>query len=144
MRLDLGDAHARQGEIDDALTDFRLARRIYPNLRIPADTWYTLCWNAVLNGRAAAVVGEACHNAVALKPDDVDKIDARGLAYALTGHRTEAIADFTVYVRNDRVREPEKALRRLWIQRLRAGTKDPVPRSELDELGKEEDSSASD
>jgi tetratricopeptide (TPR) repeat protein len=132
-RIGLGLEHAAQGQIDEALSDFREARKIYPNLQISANDWNSLCWDASLHDRASAVVDDACQNAVALDPNNIEALDSRGLALALNGQRQQAISDWTVYVNSRTVPEDRKVLRRRWIERLRVG-ENPLSAQELNHL----------
>src|SRR5262249_17488061 len=56
-----------------------------------------ICWRGSLDGSAARVL-PVCERAVALLPERPETRDSRGLARALTGNATGAIAGFTAYI----------------------------------------------
>jgi tetratricopeptide (TPR) repeat protein len=111
------------GQPDAAIAAYARARQIDSSLGgASANTLNDLCRRGSLAGRAAAIL-DACERAVALAPDDGGIRDSRGLARALTGDTSGAIADFQAFIvwapqhdQGDRV-----AQRQDWIAALKAG-----------------------
>jgi hypothetical protein len=64
---------------------------------VMADHWNSLCWFGSLQGYASLVI-DACENALILSPNNVNYMDSRGLARALTGDIEGAISDFNAYL----------------------------------------------
>ena len=95
--VDQGLELARQGAIPKAMAAFSEAQASDPNLAIDSDSWNSLCWDGSLWGFATDVMA-ACEQAVALEPDNGDKLDSRGLARALAGDYPGAIQDFQGFV----------------------------------------------
>lgn len=85
-----------------------------------------------LRGRAANVMF-ACERAVELAPSVGSIRDSRGLARALTGDRSGAIADFAFFVEQLRPGHPTRVEREAWIVALRAG-RDPFTPAVLERL----------
>jgi hypothetical protein len=78
-----------------------------------------LCWAGALTGRAAKVL-PFCERAVGRQPNDINILDSRGLALALTGERERAIADLSLSAEQHEelgIRE----LRRQWASTLNGG-----------------------
>ncbi|OLT61943.1 hypothetical protein [Moorena bouillonii] len=125
-KVEQGEQLAKQGEITKALSLYKEAQQLDPNLEINANYWHEICWFGSLHGYAAEVI-DACEKAVAKASKNVlfYKIKARfkqsrGLARALTGDTAGAISDFQAIVDwtgNDKW----KAERQKWIDELRAG-----------------------
>ena len=80
-----------------------------------------MCWEASKAGLAAAVVDGACEHAVKLSYDSPPVVDSRGLARALTGRTTGAIADFEIFANHSDSDAQERNQRRRWIAELKAG-----------------------
>ncbi len=108
-----------QGQIEPAISLFNEARVVNPFFQIGANAWNQLCWYGSLRGHAADVL-EACDTAVSLAPDNMNILDSRGVARALTGDTVGAIDDFKVFVEqtDDEVR---KFQRQAWIDALKNG-----------------------
>lgn len=79
-----------------------------------------ICWTGSIEGYAQ-LVAPACDHAVALRPDNGDYRDSRGVARVVTGDYEGAIEDFEFYVESaqhlGRVRR-NLDMRRDWIERL--------------------------
>jgi hypothetical protein len=118
-RISAGRKYAQEGRITEAFTEFREARRKDPNLAIPAEAWYDLCWNAAIRNHAAEVVNDACESAVALAPGNAQYLEARGVAKALTGRAGDAVDDFVPPTSFGT--DKHKEMRPGWIESLRAG-----------------------
>lgn len=108
-----------QGQIEPAISLFNEARVVNPFFQIGANAWNQLCWYGSLRGYAADVL-EACDTAVSLAPENLNILDSRGLARALTGDTAGAIDDFKAFVEqtDDEVR---KFQRQGWIDSLNDG-----------------------
>jgi WD40 repeat protein len=90
---------------------------------IPARSWGRLCRAGTLAG-AAAAVGGACDQAVALDPDDGLLRDRRALNRALRGDLGGAHSDLQAYIAWARAQaqdEEQIALREQWAAALAAG-----------------------
>ena len=117
-KLYKGRSFVKEGKVKEAIASYQKAEKIDPT-QISASYWNKLCWYGSLYKKAADVMF-ACEKAVALNPKEVNIIDSRGLARALTGDIEGAIADFQVYV-NWTSNEEKKAQRQEWIKALQAG-----------------------
>jgi hypothetical protein len=62
----------------------------------------------------------ACERAVALKPEEWNFQDSRGVARAMTGNITGAIEDFQTFIEGTENHE-RKSRRQRWVDELRAG-----------------------
>jgi tetratricopeptide (TPR) repeat protein len=123
-----GTRLARSGYIDQALAAFKAAQEFDPELKISPTDLNSLCWWGSLYGHAAQVL-EDCETAVTLYPENWQIRDSRGVARALTGHPTEAIQDFEVFIAN--MQDPAlRSQRQRWVDALRAG-KNPLTTEEL-------------
>ncbi|NEO39033.1 MAG: hypothetical protein F6J90_22915 [Moorea sp. SIOASIH] len=130
-KFEQGEQLARQGEVTKALSLYKEAQKLDPNLEISAYSWNQICWFGSLHGYAADVM-DACEKAVAKEPEDRRILDSRGLARALTGDTAGAISDFQAFV--DWTDDDElKAKRQKWIDELRAG-KNPFTEEVLESL----------
>ncbi|NEO17526.1 MULTISPECIES: hypothetical protein [unclassified Moorena] len=118
-KVEQGEELAIQGEVTKALSLYKEAQQLDPNLEIDANSWNYICWFGSLHGYAADVM-DACEKAVAKEPEHSGILDSRGLARALTGDTPGAISDFQAFV--DWIDDDElKAQRQEWIDELRAG-----------------------
>ncbi|NEO75025.1 hypothetical protein [Moorena sp. SIO4G3] len=114
-----GKQLAKEGKLTKALSLYKEAQELDPNLDISAYDWNKICWFGSLHGYAADVM-DACEKAVAKEPEEGYILDSRGLARALTGDTAGAISDFQAFVdwtNNDK----SKPQRQKWIDELRAG-----------------------
>jgi hypothetical protein len=128
-RLETGLKSAAAGQIESALADFNEARRIDPNIPITAAQWNGLCWSGSVHRQEKLVVDGACETAVTLDTQNIEYLDSRGLARALTGRNKEAIADLTRFVQGT-ANLDKRAQREKWIKALRAG-KNPFTEAEM-------------
>ncbi|HEY9751328.1 MAG TPA: tetratricopeptide repeat protein, partial [Coleofasciculaceae cyanobacterium] len=122
---------AQKGKIDNALTTLQQLQQQFPTYQVTADTWNSLCWDGSTYNQAAKVLF-ACDKAVALDPKNAEYIDSRGLARALTGNISGAIADFTTFIKATDNAE-RKAQRQAWVRDLQAG-KNPFTAAVLKSL----------
>lgn len=83
----------------EALAAFNQAQQLYPDISISSDLLNDLCWQGSFQGGATAVIA-ICGQAVSLAPESASIRDSRGLARALTGDMSGAIADFQFFVEN--------------------------------------------
>ncbi len=90
-----GERLAREGDIKAALAAYDEALKRNPNIKIPAASWNTLCWNGSLYNSASQVIF-ACDNAVKLEPDNLDIRQNRSIAKALIGDSNGAISEFEI------------------------------------------------
>jgi WD40 repeat protein len=118
------------GEIEPAIVILSNAGAIELELA-DVDTFNRTCWFGSIYGYEEDVL-EYCEQAVALAPTEAAFIDSRGLARALTGDYSGAVADFQYFV--DNYDDPELVnQRREWIEALKAG-KDPFTTEVLEML----------
>ncbi|NEQ88874.1 MAG: hypothetical protein F6K26_56030, partial [Moorea sp. SIO2I5] len=118
-KVEQGANLAKQGELTKALSLYKEAQQLDPNLKIYAYYWNYICWFGSLHGYAADVI-DTCEKAAAKEPGFLDILNSRGLARALTGDTAGAISDFQAYVdwiENDKL----KAKVQKWIDELGAG-----------------------
>ena len=120
--LERGAEIAEQGKIEEAIGAYAQAREFDEALQISAIQFNQLCWWGSLWGYAAKVM-EACGNAVRLDPEAGENRDSRGVARALTGDFTGAMADFQYYVDWAPRNEAQEYVpeRQSWIEALEAG-----------------------
>jgi hypothetical protein len=125
----------REGSIQPAIEKFVAVQALEPPLNYTLDevlnSWDSLCWEGSLQGYAAEVMF-ACEEAAVLEPKNIYILDSRGLARALTGDISGAIADFKVYL-EWAYDEAAKAQRQEWIEALRRG-ENPFTPELLEEL----------
>ena len=107
------------GEIERALAAYEEVQMLNGFFGIGANSWNKLCWYGSLWGYASDVI-DACESAVELAPDNINIIDSRGLARALSGDREGAIEDFTTFVEGAQ-NDTRKFQRQSWIDALEAG-----------------------
>ncbi|KAM3092148.1 eIF2A-related protein [Phormidesmis sp. 146-12] len=123
----------QQGEVKQAIAHFDRAKLLAPTLKISVDSWDDLCWYGSLHGQAAQVM-DACEKAVAFSPPAEVGYhrDSRGVARAMMGDRTGAIADFEAYIAwtNNPSNRPK---RKRWIAALKKG-KNPFTPKEIESL----------
>ncbi|NEP52090.1 MAG: hypothetical protein F6K65_26155, partial [Moorea sp. SIO3C2] len=130
-KVEQGEWLAKEGKLTKALSLYKQAQKLDPNLDISAYAWKALCWDGSLHGYAVEVM-DACEKAVAKDPENGGILDSRGLARALTGDTAGAISDFQAFVdwtNNDKL----KAQRQKWIDELQAG-KNPFTEQLLESL----------
>jgi WD40 repeat protein len=100
--------------------------------------WNNQCWRGIFqDGPAkarenAAKVLNICEAAVQAQPDDENIRDSRGLARALTGDYSGAIADFTFFIDRTTMKDRQKE-RRIWVQAL-TNNQDPFTPAVLEPL----------
>jgi tetratricopeptide (TPR) repeat protein len=114
-----GEQRVLVGDIEQAIALYTEAQTLNSFLTIGVNSWNKLCWYGSLWGYADRVL-KACDTAVSLAPENINIIDSRGLAKALAGDTTGAIADFTTFVEGagDDIR---KFQRQDWIDALKKG-----------------------
>lgn len=89
---------AVQGKVPEALSAYKEAQTMNPEIEISAESWNALCWDGSKHGYAAQVI-DACQKAVDANPETSDYYrDSRGLARLLTGDKAGAAADFQAYI----------------------------------------------
>ncbi|NET81205.1 MAG: hypothetical protein F6J94_04320 [Moorea sp. SIO1F2] len=118
-KVEQGEQLAKEGKFTKALSLYKQAQQLDPNLEIDANSWNELCWFGSLHGYAADVM-DACEKAIIKDPNQKFHQGNRGLARALTGDTAGAISDFKAIV--DSIDDNEsKAELQKWIDELRAG-----------------------
>lgn len=132
-------AAAKQGDAETAAAAYRQATR-WARETDDAILNNYICWYGTLD-RFAKEVLPACERAVTLEPTNGIYRDSRGLAQALTGNQTGAIADFQSFViwamQNTLYADtPYVAERGAWMNELRAG-QNPFSPKLLDALRNE-------
>ncbi len=89
-----------------------------------------LCWGYAVENRPEQAL-PYCEQAVAAAPDNPDYRESRGLAYALSGDYSKAIADFGAYVtwlEQQPDSEPAELIRhQQWLGRLKTGQNPLTP-----------------
>jgi WD domain, G-beta repeat len=123
----------KRGKVKEALSAQAEAQNLDATLKIPAESWGTLCWFGSLWGYGRDVM-KACEQAVTLASENAGIRDSRGLARALTGNIDGAIADFQTFVEWTYNTE-KKSQRQRWIDTLRTG-KNPFTAAEIERLRK--------
>ncbi len=138
IELSRGYDLAKEGEIDKALPAYQKAQLLDPKLEISPQFWYQLCKYGCLHGYAANVIF-AGEKLVKLLPNKEICRDTRGLARALTGDISGAIADFQAVVDSDLFdkRKELKAKRQRWLAALKQGN-NPFTPEEMEELRQSE------
>jgi tetratricopeptide (TPR) repeat protein len=113
---------AEAGKYKEALVAYQEAVKLDPQVEISATVWNGICWFGSLDKQAKDVL-LACENAVKLaSPKDKSGYqDSRGVAKALTGDTSGAIADFEVFIADPSKDESEKDQRQKWIEALKKG-----------------------
>ncbi len=96
-KLKQGEDLAKEGKISKAISTYKKAQKLDPDLEIEANSWNPLCWFGSIYRHAEQVLF-ACEKAVELATDEATYLDSRGLARALTGDSQGAIEDFQAYV----------------------------------------------
>ena len=154
-KLKQGENLAKEGEISEAISTYKQAQKIDPDLEIDAELWNELCKFGSIYRHAQKVIF-ACEQSVELAPDKASYLDSRGLARALTGNTQEAIIDFQAFVDSNELREEfedyvkafvdsrglreefEELIdqRKQWIKALKNG-EDPFTDEVLEELKNE-------
>ena len=133
--IERGRNRVKQGKVTEALSLYKQAQKIDPDLEIDAESWNTLCRFGSIYRQAEQVLF-ACEKAIELAPREQRKasyLDSRGLARALTGNTQGAIEDFQAYVDSPRIRERYKRKPQQWIDALKKG-EDPFTDEVLEEL----------
>lgn len=92
-----GNRSVELGDIAAAIESFQTALSINPNVDTYFESWNSLCRSGSLSGYAQDVLF-ACEKAVELASQNGAYRDSRGLARALTGDFSGAIADFEAFV----------------------------------------------
>ena len=121
VTLSRGYSFALEGEIDEAISAYKEAQEINPQLEISAYFWNNLCWCGCLENRAADVLF-AGEKAVELEPNNGSSLAIRGLARALTGNLEGATEDFQVTLDSDYFGDSESQQKlQGWLEVLRQG-----------------------
>jgi hypothetical protein len=114
------------------------AEKLSSDIRISAQTWNSLCWDAGTHGQGTGML-EACNNAVERATGNTVYIskDSRGIVRALTGNFKGAINDLTEF-ENFRIKQgctnrEDLQRRQAWVESLRQG-KNPFSKSVLTNL----------
>ncbi len=95
------------------------ARAADEHLTVPGWYWDRVCWRGAVRQMAAVVIN-ACNEAVRSAPRDPEFRDSRGLARALSGDLEGAIEDFDFFLQE--VTDEERFNQRSeWTAQLRAG-----------------------
>ncbi|MEM8723345.1 MAG: hypothetical protein AAGE84_29350, partial [Cyanobacteria bacterium P01_G01_bin.39] len=132
---------AKEGKIEEALSAVFEAQKLYPSLKIEAQSWHNLCWFGSINHQAQKVL-VACEQAVELAPDAESKtvyLEGRGLARGLTGDIQGAIKDFQVFINSSESNQESLNKRKQWIESLSTG-QNPFTDKVLEELKNEKHS----
>jgi tetratricopeptide (TPR) repeat protein len=129
-----GEELAKQGNVKKGIEKFTQAQKLDSSLKIPAESWGSICVMGSLYNQARDVMF-ACEKAVALasKKEQAGAKAVRGLAKALTGDKLGAIADFDVYLQSKEIPDASKKQVQGWVNALRAG-KNPFTPEELKKL----------
>ncbi|MFH7026906.1 MAG: tetratricopeptide repeat protein [Heteroscytonema crispum UTEX LB 1556] len=114
------------GDFTKAVAVYKAIEKLQPPKEILAKYWNILCLQGSLRGHAKDVVKNACEKAVKLTPKDVNILDSRGLARALTGDTQGAINDFNAFIESTSYLQ-KKAQRQTWVKDLQAGKKPFTP-----------------
>ncbi|MGD1901989.1 MAG: hypothetical protein ACFB9N_07090 [Geitlerinemataceae cyanobacterium] len=117
--IERGERLAIRGEVTAAVVALQEADTMTSLWGVSANSWNVLCWYGSLWNQAEAVL-EACHRAVELEPENIEILDSRGLARALTGDIGGAIADFSEFVEQTSD-ENRRYQRQNWVNMLEAG-----------------------
>jgi WD40 repeat protein len=125
----LGERLARQGRVQNALFAYEKAKNLIPERHLSAAHLNNLCWYGSVWSYARlpfdARILQAGEEAVQLEPNNVNFLDSRGLARALSGKDEDAKADFEAYLKYLKSRRPSReiaqqiAQRRRWLAQLR-------------------------
>ena len=118
--LGIGEGDARIGEVDAALWAYDAATTLAGPDAVTASQWNNLCWFGSTWKRHPDVRA-ACDRAVELDPTDPQILDSRGLARALAGDHAGAVEDFRAFAESRAMDAADRAVRRRWIESLRAG-----------------------
>ncbi|MEM9275477.1 MAG: hypothetical protein AAGA80_21295, partial [Cyanobacteria bacterium P01_F01_bin.143] len=138
IKLEQARDLAKEGKISKAISNYKKAQKLDPELKINTQSWNTLCRFGSIYGNAKKVLF-ACEEAVTLADDPqlkIQTIDSRGLARALTGNIQGAIEDFQAFADYAGFPESEKERRRQWIEALQNG-ENPFTEEVLEELKNE-------
>jgi len=140
VTLSQGISWVIEGKVDEAIQGYNQALSIDASLMVSALSWNILCGYGSLHGRAADVL-YAGENALNLEPDSKRCQVGRGLARALTGDLTGALADFQAVLDSGwldkNYMEKEKQQCQNWTEALKAG-ENPFTPEELEALLKDE------
>ncbi|MEM7794052.1 MAG: TIR domain-containing protein [Cyanobacteria bacterium P01_C01_bin.118] len=115
-----------QKQFLEILTAFNQAKKLYPNVFGDSALLNKLCWQGSLKGAAKTVI-TICNQAVVAAPQNHRIRDSRGLARALIGDVSGAIADFQFFVENTS-NDADKRQRQQWIQQLKTGENPFTPK----------------
>ncbi len=125
----LGERLVRKGKVQNALLAYDTAKKLAPDRPLSAAHLNNLCWYGSLWSYALppfdARLLQAGEDAVQLEPNNVNFLDSRGLARALSGKHEGAIADFMAYLTYLESRQltsenkQQMAQRRRWLAQLR-------------------------
>ncbi|MCP4525239.1 MAG: tetratricopeptide repeat protein [Aestuariibacter sp.] len=108
---------AKQGKIQEAITNSTKMRELNPPLEFQAAFWNNICWYGSIWGYTRDAMN-SCEQAVELDPTDGTIRDSRGLAYALIGNYAEAIEDFTFAINWAKVEQQSEEFireREAWV-----------------------------
>src|SRR5208283_1381391 len=120
-------------QVKQAVAEFSRAERL-DSKSITDVNWNDLCWYGSLLDDARDVLS-ACERAVSEQPNTWQLLDSRGLALALLGKSTAAIADFERVV-DSPASEAVKTQRASWIRALKGG-QNPFTPTVMNDLRKE-------
>ncbi|NET40014.1 MAG: tetratricopeptide repeat protein, partial [Cyanothece sp. SIO1E1] len=120
------------GDVEGAIAAYKQAQDFDPEVKISAEDWNKLCWDASLHGYPQEVLF-ACELAVQLGIGDsqasyLNFRDSRGLARALIGNIEGAIKDFQAFITSEDQSEEYKERRRRWIYALERGENPFTPK----------------
>ncbi|NEO86708.1 MAG: low-complexity protein [Spirulina sp. SIO3F2] len=132
--LSQGYALAGQGAITQAVSAYNQAQELDPAISITPRFWNRLCWYGCVHNQANLVFFVS-EKLIELKPDAAMYRDTTGLAHALTGNISGAIADFEAAIQDEyfQNREEMKQKRERWLAALRSG-ENPFTSEELAQL----------
>jgi len=117
--IEQGERLAVRGKIPEALRLLQEADVMSSWFGVSSGSWNLVCWYGSLWGYADTVLS-ACNQAVEIDPENVEILDSRGLARALSGDITGAIDDFSVFIEAT-TDENRRYQRQNWVEMLKAG-----------------------
>jgi tetratricopeptide (TPR) repeat protein len=120
--LEETEEFTKQGKFTSAIETLAKVQSLEPAAKIPANTWYRLCWFGSL-WEAATEVMHTCEKVVELLPDHGIAHQGRGLARALTGNFAGAVEDFSTYLEwapTNNQSEQDISLWQQWTEALKA------------------------
>jgi tetratricopeptide (TPR) repeat protein len=91
-----GNAYNAKQQYDRAIADYSEAIRIEPSV----SRYRGRCWSRAASGQLQAALDD-CNQALRLRPNDADALDARGFTYLKLGQIDRAIADYDSALKAD-------------------------------------------